>query len=292
LVFSQGVYGGHSASWHAEYKSAYIFVGGLNDSLTEGDLIVVFSQFGEVVDCNLCRDKKTGKPLGFAFIAYEDQRSTILAVDDMNGSSLLGRTIRVDHSEKYRRPKKKDKVEGEELEGGNPEDSEDEDYDERRKRIWDYEKYAPVEVRSAARPSAGNSEGGIAVVGDGGATRELSADDKRAKKIMAMLEKRKRARAHQTKDGIGEGKANVWAADRAAGDAPDEARAPYQRRGAVGESSRGDEDEPVAFKKRRRRDDEGDNGKKKKHKKHHKEKKHHKKHDRERSRSRSRDRRR
>lgn len=37
-------------------------------------------RYGEVVDINLVRDKGTGKSKGFAFIAYEDQRSTNLAV--------------------------------------------------------------------------------------------------------------------------------------------------------------------------------------------------------------------
>ena len=63
----------HEASWHHEYrKSAYIFIGGLNFSMNEGDIIIVFSQFGEVVDCRLRRDKTSGKSLGFAFVAYED----------------------------------------------------------------------------------------------------------------------------------------------------------------------------------------------------------------------------
>lgn len=45
-----------SASWHAKFKhSAYIFVGGLDYSLTEGDLLAVFSQYGEIVDVNLVR---------------------------------------------------------------------------------------------------------------------------------------------------------------------------------------------------------------------------------------------
>lgn len=43
---------------------------------------------GEVVDLNLIRDKVTGKSCGFAFIAYEDQRSTILAVDNFNGAKV------------------------------------------------------------------------------------------------------------------------------------------------------------------------------------------------------------
>ncbi|XP_074658417.1 uncharacterized protein LOC141911318 isoform X2 [Tubulanus polymorphus] len=97
---------GTSTSWHAKYKdSAWIFIGGLPYDLTEGDVICVFSQYGEIVNINLVRDKKTGKSLGYGFICYEDTRSPILAVDNFNGIKLLNRTIRVDHVENYRAPK-------------------------------------------------------------------------------------------------------------------------------------------------------------------------------------------
>ncbi|XP_061596418.1 RNA-binding motif protein, X-linked 2 [Cololabis saira] len=95
-----------SVSWHTEYKdSAWIFVGGFPYELTEGDLICVFSQYGEIVNINLVRDKKTGKSKGFCFVCYEDQRSTILAVDNFNSIKIKGRTIRVDHVKNYRPPK-------------------------------------------------------------------------------------------------------------------------------------------------------------------------------------------
>ena len=45
-----------SASWHAKFRhSAYVFAGGLPYTLTEGDVLAVFSQYGEVVDVNLVR---------------------------------------------------------------------------------------------------------------------------------------------------------------------------------------------------------------------------------------------
>lgn len=109
-----------TASWHDQYKdSAYIYVGGLPFELTEGsflkksfitlgDLICIFSQYGEIIDCNLMRDKQTGKSKGFAFLAYEDQRSTVLAVDNLTGITILNRMIRVDHVAKYKIPKLKD----------------------------------------------------------------------------------------------------------------------------------------------------------------------------------------
>jgi RNA-binding motif protein, X-linked 2 len=139
-----------SASWHARFKhSAYIFAGGLPFDLTEGDLLAIFAQYGELVDINLVKDKDTGargphcsgmhadvpglscacgslqhrqcmrraisqlsshlmlagKPRGFAFAAYEDQRSTVLAVDNLSGARVAGRTIRVEHVDNYKRKK-------------------------------------------------------------------------------------------------------------------------------------------------------------------------------------------
>ncbi|UYV68883.1 STK11 [Cordylochernes scorpioides] len=70
---------------------------------TEGNVIAVLSQYGEIV--NLIRDKKTGKSKGFAFVCYEDQCSTILAVDNLNGIKVCNRTIRIDHVANYKMPK-------------------------------------------------------------------------------------------------------------------------------------------------------------------------------------------
>lgn len=94
------------ASWHYDYRdSAFVFVGGLNYSINEGDLVTILSQFGEIVDCRLARDKKTGKSQGFAFVAYEDQLSTVLAVDNLNGVQICGRPLMVDHVKQYKIPR-------------------------------------------------------------------------------------------------------------------------------------------------------------------------------------------
>lgn len=93
------------ASWHNDFNdSAYIYVGSLDPRLTEGDLLIIFSQFGSPIHIKLARDKETGKSRGFAFIKYEDQRSTVLAVDNLNGAQVLGRTLRVDHTRYQSRP--------------------------------------------------------------------------------------------------------------------------------------------------------------------------------------------
>lgn len=99
------LYRSPEASWHTDYRdTAYVYIGGLPFELSEGDVITIFSQFGEPTYINLVRDKETGKSRGFAFLKYEDQRSTDLAVDNLGGAVVMGRTLRVDHT----RYKKKD----------------------------------------------------------------------------------------------------------------------------------------------------------------------------------------
>ncbi|UZJ51417.1 hypothetical protein CBS101457_000737 [Exobasidium rhododendri] len=136
------------ASWHDDYKdSAYIFAGNLDKRLTEGDVIAIFSQYGEILDINLPRvpegglreqrgdgqgssrddpqrqlrqqneqqGGKAGDRRGFGFLLYEDQKSTVLAVDNLNGFNLLGKTIRVDHVRDYKMPGAKQREEEGEL---------------------------------------------------------------------------------------------------------------------------------------------------------------------------------
>ena len=96
--------GAAGGSWHAQYAgSAYVFVGGLDRSLTEGDVLAVMAQCGEVADLNLPRCRETGRPRGFGFLAYADQRSTVLAVDNLHGARVAGRALRVEHVLDYRR---------------------------------------------------------------------------------------------------------------------------------------------------------------------------------------------
>ncbi|KAK1045082.1 RNA-binding protein Cwf29 [Friedmanniomyces endolithicus] len=99
-----------NASWHTDYRdTAYIYIGGLPFELSEGDILTIFSQYGNPVHINLVRDKETGKSRGYCFLKYEDQRSCDLAVDNLSGAGVMGRLLSVDHT----RYKKKDgEVEG------------------------------------------------------------------------------------------------------------------------------------------------------------------------------------
>jgi RNA-binding motif X-linked protein 2 len=86
-------------SWHTDYRdTAFVYIGGLPFELSEGDVITIFSQYGEPVWVKLARDKETGKSRGFAWIKYEDQKSCDLAVDNLGGANIMDRIIRVDHA--------------------------------------------------------------------------------------------------------------------------------------------------------------------------------------------------
>eukprot|EP00887_Chlorella_sp_A99_P003588 scaffold7.g3588.t1 len=171
------------ASWHDRYKhSAYVFVGGrvlcsglllprqrrhlgwgaLPYELTEGDVLAVFSQYGEVVDVNLVRDKQTGRSKGFAFLAYEDQRSTVLAVDNLSGARVAGRVVRVEHVGNYRR--KRAEMEGEPYESGEEEEEEEQRGIEARR--WANDKYQEEEKKEEEQRRGGDAGGGAGVAGD------------------------------------------------------------------------------------------------------------------------------
>ncbi len=104
---------GTSASWHEEFaSSSWVWVGGVDKKLTEGDIIAVMSEYGEIEDIHAPRDDVTGERKGFAFVKYEDFRASLLAVDNLTGVKVLGRTLVVDHSKEFRKPKQNDDDEG------------------------------------------------------------------------------------------------------------------------------------------------------------------------------------
>lgn len=88
-----------NASWHVDYRdTAFVYFGGLPYELSEGDVITIFSQYGEPTFLKLARDRETGKSRGFGWLKYEDQRSTDLAVDNLGGATIGGRMVSVDHA--------------------------------------------------------------------------------------------------------------------------------------------------------------------------------------------------
>lgn len=124
-----------NASWHTDYRdTAYVYIGGLPFELSEGDILTLFSQYGNPVHINLVRDKETGKSRGFCFLKYEDQRSCDLAVDNLSGAGVMGRVLSVDHT-RYKKKEGEVETVGDDDQGEEEQaDDTDQEADSRRKR--------------------------------------------------------------------------------------------------------------------------------------------------------------
>ena len=75
------------------YNSKKIFVGGLPHGLTECEFKLYFSQFGEIEDWVVMYDRNSGKPRGFGFVTYSDERSADLVMKHKMQHKLSGKWI-------------------------------------------------------------------------------------------------------------------------------------------------------------------------------------------------------
>lgn len=63
---------------------------------TEGeDLSHSFSQYGQVVDSVVLKDRETGRSRGFGFVTFSSTEEADASVSGMDGQDLDGRQIRV-----------------------------------------------------------------------------------------------------------------------------------------------------------------------------------------------------
>lgn len=76
--------------------SKKLFVGGLSWGTSDDGLRAAFERFGEVTEAKVVLDRDTGRSRGFGFVAYTDEAAARQAMQDMNGTELDGRNIRVD----------------------------------------------------------------------------------------------------------------------------------------------------------------------------------------------------
>jgi RNA recognition motif-containing protein len=74
-----------------------MYVGNLPYSSSEDDVRDLFSQYGDVGDVNVVRDRETGKSRGFGFVEMgQDQAEE--AMSNLDGSKFGGRTLKVNEA--------------------------------------------------------------------------------------------------------------------------------------------------------------------------------------------------
>ncbi len=75
-----------------------LYVGNLPYSTTEGELLDLFKQAGNVVSCDLIIDRNTDRSKGFAFVEMESDQDAGQAISQFNGKELAGRTLTVNEA--------------------------------------------------------------------------------------------------------------------------------------------------------------------------------------------------
>merc|ERR1719273_671695 len=73
-----------------------VYIGNLSFKTREEDIEYEFQRYGRVNDIYLPLDRETGRPRGFGFVTFEDDRDAKEAVRDMDGRKLDGRELRVE----------------------------------------------------------------------------------------------------------------------------------------------------------------------------------------------------
>jgi RNA recognition motif-containing protein len=78
--------------------SKKLFVGGLSWDTNDDSLRQAFEQFGEVTDAKVITDRDSGRSRGFGFVTFADDNSADDAIQQMDGRTLDGRSIRVNEA--------------------------------------------------------------------------------------------------------------------------------------------------------------------------------------------------
>ncbi|SCX84050.1 RNA recognition motif domain-containing protein [Desulfoluna spongiiphila] len=79
-----------------------IYVGNIAYNMSDDELRVVFENFGDVDSARIITDRDTGRSKGFGFVEMPDSDQAAAALEALNGSEIMGRTLTVNEA----RPKK------------------------------------------------------------------------------------------------------------------------------------------------------------------------------------------
>ena len=79
-------------------SSMNIYVGNLPFSTTSADLEEAFGQYGQVDSAAVIMDRETGRSRGFGFVEMGDDEEARRAIQELDGSDLGGRDLRVNEA--------------------------------------------------------------------------------------------------------------------------------------------------------------------------------------------------
>jgi len=77
-----------------------LYVGNIFFGLSEDQLREVFEHYGKVESVRIMRDQETGRSRGFGFVQMENSQDAELAKNELNGTEVSGRALRVNYAAK------------------------------------------------------------------------------------------------------------------------------------------------------------------------------------------------
>ncbi len=76
-----------------------LYVGNLSFDASDADLNTVFSEYGEVAEAAVIRNKFSGRSRGFGFVTMATEEGAVAAVNNLNGAELDGRKLTVNEAQ-------------------------------------------------------------------------------------------------------------------------------------------------------------------------------------------------
>lgn len=76
-----------------------IYVGNLSWSMTDDDLLNLFSEYGTVSSAKILKEKNTGRSKGFGFVEMEDEEEAKNAISSLHETEIQGRKLIVNESQ-------------------------------------------------------------------------------------------------------------------------------------------------------------------------------------------------
>lgn len=75
--------------------SKKLFVGNIPYSMTDDQLMAIFSPFGQVTSAQVVVDRNTNRSRGFGFVEFENDEDASKAMSELDGSDQDGRPMAV-----------------------------------------------------------------------------------------------------------------------------------------------------------------------------------------------------
>jgi RNA recognition motif-containing protein len=76
-----------------------IYVGNLSWTMTDDDLMNLFTQYGSVTSAKILKDKMNGRSKGFGFVEMDDEEAAKTAIANLNETEVMGRKLIVNESQ-------------------------------------------------------------------------------------------------------------------------------------------------------------------------------------------------